>query len=153
MAHQCDFKLFRDLRLNAHLFADLAHASLKRITSLSICLALLLNMLALSLSQTTQMPDTQLMLWGGFCSAGTSKVLPADFKKLIDPFNPATSNKLMQHGDCCCQHVGLTALPSNFYRHFLPRYIPDQLFENPELPTLHPRVRWPSLSPRASPFA
>jgi hypothetical protein len=111
-------------------------------------------MLAMPLSRAMQTPDMQLMLWGGFCSGGALKALPAGFNKLIDTLQQQTPSKtLMQHGDCCCGHAGLAALPSNYYRNFLPRYTPDTSLDNPELPTLHPRIRWPSLSPRASPIA
>ncbi|MCT9824888.1 DUF2946 domain-containing protein [Pseudomonas veronii] len=129
-------------------------ALLKRIRPWIACLAVLLNMLAMPLNRALQTPDVQLMLWGGFCSGGVSKALPPGFNKLIDTTQQQTPSKtLMQHGDCCCGHVGLSALPSNYYRNFLPRYVPDTSLDNPELPTLHPRVRWPNLSPRASPFA
>ncbi|MPQ84140.1 DUF2946 domain-containing protein [Pseudomonas sp. MAFF 730085] len=129
-------------------------SSLKRICPWIACLAVLLNMLAMPLSRAMQTPDVQLMLWGGFCSAGPSKVLPPGFVKLSDPLQQQTPSKtLMQHGDCCCGHAGLAALPSNYYRNFLPRYTPDAALVYLELPTLHPRIRWPSLSPRASPFA
>jgi hypothetical protein len=128
-------------------------ASLKRISPWIACLAMLLNMLAMPLSSAMQAPDTQLLLWGGFCSASTSHALPAALGKLLDTLAPAPSKTTMQHSECCCGHAGLAALPSNYYRHFLPRYTPDIALNNPELPTLPHRVRWPSLTPRASPLA
>ncbi|MBX8488737.1 DUF2946 domain-containing protein [Pseudomonas lijiangensis] len=128
-------------------------ASMKRISPWIACLAILLNMLAMPMSRAMQTPDTHLLLWGGFCSGSGSTALPPGFKKLIDTLQPASSKAAMQHGDCCCGHAGLAALPSDYYRHFLPRYTPDTALANPEQPTLHPRVRWPSLTPRASPLA
>ena len=128
-------------------------SSLKRIRPWIACLALLLNMLAMPLSRALQTPDIGLMLWGGFCSGGASQALPPGFNKLIDPLKSAPSAAAMKHGDCCCGHAGLAALPSNYYRHWLPRYAPDVALADPLLPTLHPRVSWPSLSPRASPVA
>lgn len=127
--------------------------SLKRISPWLACLAVLLNLFAMPLSRAMQTPDTRLMLWGGFCSGGNSSALPQAFSKVIDALQVPQSKSVMQHGDCCCGHAGLAALPSNYYRHFLPQYTPDTTLENPELPTLHPRIRWPSLSPRASPLA
>ncbi|RMP59128.1 hypothetical protein ALQ18_04804 [Pseudomonas marginalis pv. marginalis] len=128
-------------------------SSLKRISPWIACLAVLLNMFAMPMSRAMQTPDVQLMLWGGFCSGGGSQALPPGFKKTVDTFQQAPSKTLMQHGDCCCGHAGMAALPSNYYRHFLPQYTSDTSLENPVLPKLHPRIRWPSLSPRASPFA
>lgn len=128
-------------------------ASFKRISPWIACLAIVLNMLAMPLSRAMQAPDMGLLLWGGFCTGGNSQALPANFSKLIDPLQSAPSKTTMKHSDCCCGHAGLAALPSNYYRHFLPRYAPDTSLDNPELPTLHPRIRWPSLSPRASPIA
>ena len=128
-------------------------AMFKRISPWIACLALLLNMLAMPLSRALQTPDIGLMLWGGFCSGGASQALPPGFDKLIDPLKSAPSAAAMKHGDCCCGHAGLAALPSNYYRHWLPRYAPDVALADPLLPTLPPRVRWPSLSPRASPVA
>ncbi|MDO7926898.1 DUF2946 domain-containing protein [Pseudomonas sp. KFB-139] len=128
-------------------------ASMKRIIPWIACLAVLLNMLAMPMSRAMQPADAHLLLWGGFCSGSGSTALPPGFKKLIDTLQPASSKAAMQHGDCCCGHAGLVALPADHYRHFLPRYTPDTALENPEQPTLHPRVRWPSLTPRASPLA
>ncbi|MFJ4142583.1 DUF2946 domain-containing protein [Pseudomonas sp. NPDC089734] len=128
-------------------------ASLKRISSWIACLAVLLNMLAMPMSSAMPAPDAHLLLWGGFCSGSGSTVLPPDFKKLIDTLQPGSSKTVMQHGDCCCGHAGLVALPADYYRHFLPRYTPDTALDNPEQPTLLPRARWPSLTPRASPIA
>jgi hypothetical protein len=128
-------------------------ARLKRISPWIACLAVVLNMLAMPLSRAMQTPDMGLLLWGGFCSGGASQALPPNLSKLIDPLQTAPSNTAMKHSDCCCGHAGLAALPSNYYRHFLPRYAPNTALDNPELPTLHPRIRWPSLSPRASPTA
>ncbi|WP_338477482.1 DUF2946 family protein [Pseudomonas trivialis] len=119
-----------------------------RISPWIACLALLLNMLAMPLSRAMQAPDSGLMLWGGFCS---SHALPPGFDKLVVPFKSAPASGEMKHGDCCCGHAGLAALPSSHYRHFLPRYAPDIVLDDPLLPALHPRIRWPSLSPRASP--
>lgn len=127
--------------------------SLKRISPWIACLAILLNMLAMPLNGAMQTPDVRLMLWGGFCSGGSSQALPQELSKVIDALQIPQSKPVMQHGDCCCGHAGLAALPSNYYRHFLPQYTANTALENPELPTLHPRIRWPSLSPRASPFA
>lgn len=128
-------------------------SSLKRISPWIACLAILLNLFAMPLSRAMQTPDVRLMLWGGFCSGGSSKALSPELGKVIDALQIPQSKSAMQHGDCCCGHAGLTALPSNYYRHFLAQYTANTVLENPELPTLHPRVRWPSLSPRASPFA
>lgn len=130
-------------------------ASLKRISPWIACLAMLLNMLAMPMSRAMQTPDVQLMLWGGFCSAnGTgSQALPASFNTRVDVLPTSPDNSMMQHGDCCCGHAGLAALPADYYRHYLPRYSADIALDNPPLPTLHPRVRWPSLTPRASPSA
>lgn len=128
-------------------------SSLKRISPWVACLAVLLNMFAMPLSRAMQTPDVRLMLWGGFCSDGNLSALPNDLGKVIDALQLPQSKPAMQHGDCCCGHAGLAALPSNYYRHFLPQYNGNTVLENPELPTLHPRIRWPSLSPRASPFA
>jgi hypothetical protein len=110
-------------------------------------------MLAMPLSRAMQTPDMQLMLWGGFCSGVTSQALPPGLNKLIASVEQAPSKLVTQHSDCSCCHAGLVALPSNYYKHFLPRYAPDTSLDNPELPALHPRNRWPSLSPRASPLA
>ncbi|MBP5952741.1 DUF2946 domain-containing protein [Pseudomonas sp. P42] len=128
-------------------------SSLKRIRPWIACLAVLLNLFAMPLSRAMQTPDVSLMLWGGFCSGGNSSAVPRDLGKVIDALQLPQSKPVMQHGDCCCGHAGLAALPSDYYRHFLPQYTPDTALENSELPTLHPRIRWPSLSPRASPFA
>ena len=128
-------------------------ARLKRISPWIACLAVVLNMLAMPLSRAMHTPDMGLLQWGGFCSGGASQALPPNLSKLIDPLQTAPSSTAMKHSDCCCGHAGLAALPSNYYRHFLPRYAPDTALDNPELPTLHPRIRWPSLSPRASPTA
>ncbi|WP_122868567.1 DUF2946 domain-containing protein [Pseudomonas viridiflava] len=128
-------------------------SSLKRLRPWIACLAVLLNLFAMPMSRAIQAPDVRLMLWGGFCSGGNLSALPADLGKVIDALQLPQSKPVMQHGDCCCGHAGLAALPSNYYRHYLPPYTPDTALENPELPTLNPRVRWPSLSPRASPFA
>ncbi|WP_460114563.1 DUF2946 domain-containing protein [Pseudomonas sp. H3_G03] len=128
-------------------------SSLKRIRPWIACLAVLLNLFAMPMSRAIQAPDVRLMLWGGFCSGGNLSALPADLGKVIDALQLPQSKPVMQHGDCCCGHAGLAALPSNYYRHYLPPYTHNTALENPELPTLHPRVRWPSLSPRASPFA
>ncbi|MHA6127288.1 MULTISPECIES: DUF2946 family protein [unclassified Pseudomonas] len=127
--------------------------SLKRISPWIACLALLLNMLAMPMSRAMQTPDLQLMLWGGFCSGGSSQALPASFDKRLVPLPTPPNKSVMQHGDCCCGHAGLAAVPGDYYRHYLPRYSADIAFDNPPLPTLHPRVRWPSLTPRASPTA
>ncbi|WP_460060467.1 DUF2946 domain-containing protein [Pseudomonas sp. S2_A05] len=126
---------------------------LKRIRPWIACLAVLLNLFAMPMSRAMQAPDVRLMLWGGFCSSGNLSALPADLGKVIDALQLPQSKPVMQHGDCCCGHAGLAALPSNYYRHYLPPYPSNTVLENPELPTLHPRIRWPSLSPRASPFA
>lgn len=128
-------------------------ATFKRLSPWIACLALLLNLLAMPLSRAMQTPDISLMLWGGFCSGGASQALPPGFDTLIDPLQSGPSKTPMQHSDCCCGHAGLAALPSDYYRHVLPRYAPDVPLDHPPLPTLHPRVRWPSLSPRASPIA
>lgn len=128
-------------------------ACFNRISPWIACLAVLLNMLTMPLSRAMQTPDMGLLLWGGFCSGGVSQTLPPGFDKRIDPLKSAPSASVMKHGDCCCGHAGLAALPSDYYRHFLPRYTPDIALDKPLLPTLHPRVRWPSLSPRASPVA
>lgn len=128
-------------------------ATFNRVSPWIACLALLLNLLAMPLSRAMQTPDMRLMLWGGFCSAGGSQALPPGFDKLLDTLPSDPSKTAMKHSDCCCGHAGLAALPSDFYRHFLPRYAADTTLDNPVLPTLHPRIRWPSLSPRASPTA
>ena len=128
-------------------------ATFKRISPWVACLALLLNMLAMPLSRAMQSPDVGLMLWGGFCSAGGSQALPPGFAKLIDPLQSGPAKTAMKHSDCCCGHAGLAALPADYYRHWLPRFTPDTLLDNPPLPVLHPRIRWPNLSPRASPVA
>ncbi|MCD5996689.1 DUF2946 domain-containing protein [Pseudomonas sp. CDFA 602] len=128
-------------------------ASLKRISPWIACLVILLNMLAMPLSRAMQTPDVRLMLWGGFCSSGTTHTLPESFNRSIDDLQMPSSKMAMQHGDCCCGHAGLAAIPSNYYRHFLPQYTPDTALDNPELPKRHPRVHWPALNPRASPFA
>lgn len=128
-------------------------SSLKRIRPWIACLAVLLNLFAMPMSHAMQTPDVRLMLWGGFCSGGSLSAQPKDFSKVIDALQLPQSKPAMQHGDCCCGHAGLAALPSNYYRHFLPQYTDNTALENPVLPTLHPRIRWPSLSPRASPFA
>lgn len=128
-------------------------SSLKRIRPWIACLAVLLNLFAMPMSRAMQTPDVRLMLWGGFCSGGNLIALPADLGKVIDALQLPQSKPVMQHGDCCCGYAGLAALPSSYYRHYLPQYTSNTALENPELPTLHPRVRWPSLSPRASPFA
>lgn len=141
------------LRLNNRPFASTSFmARFKPISPWIACLALLLNMLAMPLSRAAQTPDMQLMLWGGFCSGGSSQARPPGFDKLIDTL-PASSKPVMQHGDCCCGHGALAALPSDYFRHFVPRYAPDTPLDNPQLPTRLPRTRWPSLSPRASPTA
>lgn len=127
-------------------------SSLKRPRSWIACLAVLLNLFAMPLSRAMQTPDLHLMLWGGFCSGGSLSAVPADLGKVIDALQLPQSKPVMQHGDCCCGHTGLAALPSNYYRHYLPQHTSHTAFENPELPALHPRIRWPSLSPRASPF-
>jgi hypothetical protein len=127
--------------------------SLKRISPWIACLALLLNLLAMPMSQATQPADVPLMLWGGFCSGSPAQALPADFDTLIDVLPPGADNNRMQHGDCCCGHGALAALPGDYHRHCLPRYSADIALASPILPTLHPRVRWPSLTPRASPGA
>lgn len=128
-------------------------ATFKRISPWVACLALLLNMLAMPLSRAMQPPDAGLMLWGGFCSGGGSQALPPGFDTLIDPLQSGPTHTAMKHSDCCCGHAGLAALPSDYYRHWLPRFTPDTLLDNPPLPVLHPRIRWPNLSPRASPVA
>ncbi|QHF39376.1 hypothetical protein PspS34_14375 [Pseudomonas sp. S34] len=128
-------------------------SSLTRISPWIACLAVLLNLFAMPLSSAMQTSDVRLILWGGFCSGGNSSALPKDLGKVIDALQKPQSKSVMQHGACCCGHAGSAALPSNYYRHFLPQYTPDTALESPELPTLHPRIRWPSLSPRASPFA
>jgi hypothetical protein len=128
-------------------------SSLKRISCAVACLAVLLNLFAMPMSRAMQMPDVRLMLWGGFCSGGELSAVPADLGKAIDALHIPQSKTVMQHGDCCCGHAGLAALPSHYYRHFLPQYTSSTPLENPERPTLHPRIRWPSLSPRASPLA
>ncbi|KPW71480.1 MULTISPECIES: DUF2946 domain-containing protein [Pseudomonas syringae group] len=128
-------------------------SSLKRISPWIACLAVLLNMFAMPLSRAMQSPDLRLMLSGGFCSNGGSKALPQEFSNMLDALQLPQSKSVMQHGDCCCGHAGLVALPSSYYRPFLPQYPSSITLENPELPTLHPRIRWPSLSPRASPVA
>lgn len=127
--------------------------SLKRISPWIACLALLLNLLAMPMSRATQAPDAQLMLWGGFCSGNAAQALPADFDTLLDVLPTRPDNRPMQHGECCCGHGGLAAVPGNYHRHPLPRYSADIALDHPTLPTLHPRVRWPSLTPRASPSA
>jgi hypothetical protein len=127
-------------------------SSWKRISPWIACLAVLLNLVAMPLSRAMQTPDVRLMLWAGFCSGGNMGALPKDLGKAIDALKIPQSKPAMQHGDCCCGHAGLAALPSNYYRHFLPQYTANTALENPVLPTLHPRIRWPSLSPRASPF-
>jgi hypothetical protein len=132
-------------------------SSLRRIRPWIACLAILLNILAMPLSRAMQAPDVNLMLWGGFCSGGNSSVVSAEFRQAIEalqiPQSEPEPEHAMHHADCCCGHAGLAALPSDYYRHFLPQYTPGVVLEDPELPTLHPRIRWPSLSPRASPFA
>ncbi|MFA0997486.1 MULTISPECIES: DUF2946 domain-containing protein [Pseudomonas syringae group] len=128
-------------------------SSLKRISPWIACLAVLLNMFAMPLSRAMQAPDMRLMLLGGFCSAGGSSALPQELSKMLDALQTSQPKPVMQHGDCCCGHAGLAALPSSYYRHFLPQYTSNTTLDNPELPTLHPRIRWPSLSPRASPVA
>ncbi|MBZ9783766.1 DUF2946 domain-containing protein [Pseudomonas sp. REP124] len=128
-------------------------SSLKRISPWIACLAVLLNVMAMPLSRAVQTPDIQLMLWGEFCSGGTSQTLPAGLDKPITSLEQASSKLVAQHGDCSCCHAGLVALPSSYFRHFLPRYTPDTSLDNPERPTLHPRIRWASLSPRASPIS
>ncbi|UEL25732.1 DUF2946 domain-containing protein [Pseudomonas fluorescens] len=56
-------------------------SSLKRISPWIACLAVLLNMFAMPLSRAMQTPDVQLMLWGGFCSGGSSQAyLPGSRK-------------------------------------------------------------------------
>jgi hypothetical protein len=52
---------------------DLPMFTLKRMSPWIACLALLLNMLAMPMSRAMQTPDLQLMLWGGFCSGGSSQ--------------------------------------------------------------------------------
>ena len=128
-------------------------AMFKRVSPWIACLALLLNMLAMPLSRAMQTPDTGLMLWGGFCSGGASQALPPGFDRLIDLSQSGPAKPAMKHSDCCCGHAGLAALPSDYYRHWLPRFTPDTVLDNPTLPALHPRVRWPNLTPRASPVA
>jgi len=148
------FYFAQELPLNVHPFqSTFFMASFKRISPWIACLAVLLNMLAMPLGRALQPPDMGLLLWGGFCSGGTSQALPPSLSKLIDPLQSAPSSSPMKHSDCCCGHAGLAALPSDYYRHFLPRYALAIALVNPELPTLHPRIRWPSLSPRASPTA
>lgn len=126
---------------------------LKRICPWIACLAVLLNLFAMPMSRAMQAPDVRLMLWGGFCSGGSLSALPKEFSKVILALQLPQSKPAVQHADCCCGHAGMAALPSNYYRHFLPQYTANTALENPVLPTLHPRIRWPSLSPRASPFA
>ena len=127
--------------------------TLKRLSPWIACLALLLNMRVMPMSRAMQTPDVQLMLWGGFCSGGSSQTLPASLSQRLDTLPTPAEKSVMQHGKCCCGHAGLAALPGDYYRHHLPRYTADIAFDNPPLPTLHPRVRWPSLTPRASPTA
>ncbi len=126
---------------------------LKRLSPWIASLALLLNMLAMPMSSAMQTPDLQLMLWGGFCSGSSSQVLPASFSQRLGALPSTPDQSVMQHGDCCCGHAGLAAVPGDYYRHYLPRYSADVAFDNPPLPHLHPRGRWPSLTPRASPNA
>jgi len=126
--------------------------SLKRTSHWIACLAVLLNLFAMPLSRAMQTPDVSLMLWGGFCSGGNLNAVPKDLGKVIDALQSPQSKPVMQHGDCCCGHAGLAALPSNYYRHFLPQYTSNTTLDNPDFPTRHPRIRWPSLSPRASPL-
>lgn len=127
--------------------------SLKSLKPWIACLAVLLNLFAMPMSRAMQTPDVRLMLWGGFCSGGNLGALPKDLGKVLDALQMPQPKPVMQHGDCCCGYAGLAALPSNYYRHYLPHYISDTSFQNPTLPKLHPRSRWPKLSPRASPFA
>ena len=91
-------------------------ASLKRISPWIACLAVLLNMLAMPLSRAMQTPDLQLLLWGGFCSGSSSNALPPSFGKLLDTLQPTPAKTVMHHGECCCGHTGLAALPSDYYR-------------------------------------
>ncbi|WP_330214448.1 DUF2946 domain-containing protein [Pseudomonas sp. AM8] len=128
-------------------------SSLKCICPWIACLTVLLNLFAMPMSRAMQTPDVRLMLWGGFCSGGSLSAQPKDFSKVIHALQLSQSKPTMPHADCCCGHAGLASLPSNYYRHFLPQYTANTALENPILPTLHPRIRWPSLSPRASPFA
>lgn len=142
------------LRLNIRpLCATAVMATFRRLSPWIACLALLLNLLAMPLSRAMQPPDMRLMLWGGFCSGGTANTLPSGIDKLLAPLKSGPATNPMHHADCCCGHAGLAALPSDCYRHYLPRFAPDIAFDAPLLPSLHPRVRWPSLSPRASPVA
>ena len=127
--------------------------TLKRISPWIAYLVIVLNLLAMPMSRAMQAPDLRMMLWGGFCSGGNLSALPKNLGKVMDALQLPHSKSVMQHDACCCGHAGLVALPSNYYRHFLPQYTANTTFENPVLPTLHPRIRWPSLSPRASPFA
>ncbi|WP_430715368.1 FUSC family protein [Pseudomonas rhodesiae] len=126
---------------------------MKRIRPWIACLAVLLNLFAMPMSRAIHAPDVRLMLWGGFCSGGNLSALPADLGKVIDALQLPQSKPVMQHGDCCCSHAALAALPSNPTGTTYRRAPPNTALENPELPTLHPRVRWSSLSRRASPFA
>lgn len=66
------------------------------------------------------------------------------------PYRYLSRKSVMQHGDCCCGYAGLAALPSNYYRHFLPQYTPDTSLENPELPTRHTRIMFIRAYLRAS---
>lgn len=128
-------------------------AALKRLSPWIACLAVVLNLLAMPLSRAMQSPDPQMLLWGGFCGTGSAPALSPALSKVLDNLAPLPPAHAMQHGDCCCGHAGLAAVPANYYRHFLPQYSPDVALDNPPLPTLHPRIRWPSLTPRASPIA
>lgn len=127
--------------------------SLQPISAWIACLAVLLNMLAAPWSRTLDNPDMHLLLWGGLCSGNSSTAQHSPLASRTTAQQAPTSDTA-QHSDCCCcGHVGMTALPSTYYRHFLTQYIPDSALTKPALPTQHPRIRWPSLSPRASPPA
>jgi hypothetical protein len=116
------------------------------------CLAVLFNVFAMPLSSVMSAPQKQLLMWGSFCSAGSTQRVAIALDNNPDEPQPNSSHATSQHS-CCCSNATVLALPAA-----LPFAHARTFKATRPLATLaHSGIAlrrlWPSINPRASPLS
>lgn len=116
------------------------------------CFAVLLNLLVMPHCRSMSMPQADLVLAGGFCSASGHADVPI-VVKVDDAGSSGSGGHAAHEGSCCCTHAAGAAPLASHYRPLPPAIAQAQPVVEPLLPWRPAHLRWPSLNPRASPVA